>query len=278
MALSRICEIEIDSSFRTSNSNSPTDFEFQLPYTFPNYKNAQIQLGYAYIPNTWWNIFTTSSLNIQTTLLGSATVTIPAGSYTPPSAAAAFTTGLTTMSGIFLNGSSPISASAIGSNVVIGWSGTTKKIWIAANASAGNTIVTGAFLQQLGFSSTIVNIPAGTAVESNISPTFGSDRDQRFYIRLSGFESKIMLPQLSGQYFTFALNLKDTGASLGYVTIPQDDQEQTLILSENQLRTNSLIKVQLVDSTGSVIDLNGRNWKFVLRVEPSQKMEIDTFC
>lgn len=277
MALSRVCEIEIDSTFRTSNSNSPTDFEFQLPYTFPNYKNAQIQLGYAFIPNTWFNVLSAKTLQITSTLGGPVDVSIPAGSYNPSTAAAAFTNGLQTMSGIYLTGSVPIVNTVHSTNVVIGWNSTTKRIWIAANATAGNTTVTGSFLQDLGFSSTTVNIPSGTAVQSDVSPNLGSDRDQRFYIRLSGFENKIMLPQLPGQYFTFALALKDTGASLGYVTVPQDDHEQTLILSENQLRTNSLLKIQLVDSTGSVINLNGRNWKFVLRVEPSHKMEIDSF-
>jgi hypothetical protein len=278
MALSRVCEIEIDSTFRTSNSNSPTDFEFQLPYTFPNYKNAQIQLGYAFVPNSWYNVTQT-----QTFTCSLGTVSIPAGSYTSISLVTALTTGVLLPSGGLVTGSTPFPAT-----ILIGFNQTLKKIILQNTGGASVTFTPSSGLTTvftwMGFSSDQIatisstGIAATSFIIAENNPNINQDRDARFYIRLNGLESKVMMPQLPSQIFTFALTLKDTGASFSYVTIPQDDLEQTLFLSENQLRSNSTLRIQLVDSFGNILDLNGRNWKFVLRVEPSHKMEYDDYC
>lgn len=280
MALSRVCEIEIDSAFRTSNSNSPTDFEFQLPYTFPNYKNAQIQLGYAFVPNSWYNVTQTQTFVCS---LGPTTVSIPAGSYTSISLATALTTGVLLPGGGLVTNSQPLPA-----GISLAFNQTLKKIIVQNTTGAAVTFTASSGLTTvftwMGFSSTQIaslispGIPATSFIIAQDSPNINQDRDARFYIRLSGVESKVMMPQLPSQIFTFALTLKDTGASFSYVTIPQDDLEQTLFLSENQLRSNSTLRIQLVDSFGNILDLNGRNWKFVLRVEPSHKMEYDDYC
>jgi hypothetical protein len=257
MAFSKDFELEIDSAFRIASSASSSDFEFQLPYSFPTVKGqTQITLTNAFIPESFYNI----PFDVVLTAAGPS-FTIPKGRYSPSQLATTITSlataaGLTTFSCTY--------------------SSTTGKFTFSDSASTYTLTLSSpsAFFNWLGFNGTpsFIQITSGSPKISDNYAGMNFERERRVYLRINTFESKIMMPQTPSQIFTFGIPLFSANQKGDFVfEVSESRLAQTLYLSSNQLRSNSYLKIQLVWQDGTIIDLNGRNWKVALRIEQEKE-------
>lgn len=257
MAFSKDFEIEFDSTYRTNNSISSTDYEFMLPYSFPTVSGqTSLTLGDVIIPQAFYNI------PLTTISSGANFFTIPSGRYDASSLCSAIQTGMQATAG---------AGTGLGfSTATCSFINTINKIRFN-DGSGGKTIVNSTgndLFTWMGFSGTSLTFgTAGSALTAPSLPSLNLDREQRVYIRIYAVDNKIMLPQLNTQIFTFGVSLKQVNSSGYFHYTPLEHLPQKLYLNPNQLRSNSYLKVLLVWGDGTPIDLNGRNWKFVLKVE-----------
>lgn len=257
MAFSKDFELEIDSSYRLSNSTSSTNFQYGLPYSFPTVKGqTRITLSSAFVPQSFYNIPQIQLFNYVGVGPGLSFI-IPAGHYTGAQLASTMQT---------------LATAASFTSLTISYSASTGKFTFLDSAAsyplALGAGVTTPFFDWLGFSGfpTSINIVANVPKISDVFANLNLEREERLYVRIGSLDNKIMLPWNPSQIFTYAIPLLQINPN-GYFTYVGQDDRQTLFLSENQLRANSFLNVQLVWEDGTVVDLNGRNWKIVLKIE-----------
>jgi hypothetical protein len=284
MAFSKDFELEVDSTYRLTSSNSTSNFEYQLPYSFPTVKGqTRITLGSAYVPESFYNIpsdvqFYDSDPSVPAT---TNSWLLPAGRYTRANLASTLEAG-------FRAGTGPGSTTGLTwTTVNVTYSNHNGKFTITPIPVGRVLVVPNSVASFFNFIGVTTNISTSTypgftvvtpvtiglarTIVSDLWANMNSEREQRIYIRISNLDNKVMLPWISTQIFTFSVPLYSLNTHQTFVYLPNDlSVAQTLYLSPNALRANSQMKVQLVWNDGTLVDLNGRNWKFILKVEQDE--------
>ena len=243
----------IDSRKRTFGTS--TDFLIALGTSFK--EKQHVKLVSAYVPNTIYNI--TSANNKITVLVedtpdeyNSYVATITPGKYSISSITSALKTALDAAGateGITFNISIDV---------------TTFKCTITASASCKLSFVgNDSPYLELGFEQQETS-DTTTHVGSN---TVQLNRPTVVYIKIDEFkpiEEHIHLAGGVGGYYypTFVLPLANSGGDIG-VFREASDYKQGVCLSSPAYGN---LHVRLTDDVGTVIDLNGADWSFVLEV------------
>jgi hypothetical protein len=285
MAFSKDFELEVNSKYKLTNSSSSSDFEYQLPYSFPTVKGqTKITLNSAFIPDSFYNIpfdvqFFDSNPAIPAT---TNSWILPAGRYTRANLAAALEAG-------FRAGIGPGSTTGLTwTTVNVTYSNHTGRFTISPIPATKVLVVpnsAAAFFSYIGITTNIntttypgfslvtpATIAAALTILSDSWASMNNDREERVYIRVSNMDNKIMLPWAPNQIFPFAVPLTVLNTHQIFFYEPQDQNSaQTLYLSPVHFRSNSTMKVQLVWEDGTFVNLNGREWKFILKVEQEKE-------
>jgi hypothetical protein len=259
MAFSKVHEIEIDSRYRLSTSASSTDFEYSFPFTWPYpHEQCQIRLVGAWIPDSFYRFPASNLIGINDlgVTVGTVTGLLIVGNYTPAQIVTLMNSGLATIFGA--------------SNVTFQYDGIQQKFSVTNNLATLVTIQSQWF-PLMGLGGVSVAVPGGgTSVTFPNVGDLGEHIFNRLYIRLSSFENKIVLPNIYNSATSFAVPL-DLKNSRGYWyldTSSQNKQKLNVLFMSGQLNNNSIIKVQLYRQDGVLLNLNGREWDFSIRIEP----------
>jgi hypothetical protein len=267
MAFSKDFELEVDSTYRSNTSISTSDFQYQLPYSFPTVKGqTRISLSSAFVPESFHNIPTTTIYSFIGVGPGPfPSFTIPGRRYTASQLATTMQT-LATAAGY--------------TTLTISYSATQNKFTFTDSASTYplslGTGVTSGFFEWLGFSTpSFIQLVLTVPKISDFDANMNLDRERALYIRIANLDNKIMLPWIPSQIFTFAIPFVVKTPNGEYVYQPNEKKLlQTLYLNSNQLRSNSQMKISLVWRDGTTVDLNGRNWKFSLKVQQDESHSV----
>lgn len=270
MAFSPVHEIEIDSSYRLASSNSSTDFEYELPFTWPTMGPCQIRLSACYIPNTFPTLPT---VTVQTNVGGVitlATLNLDLGNYGFTSAAARMTERI--------QQAAPEGCGV--STLSIVYDDNLKRYYFIDTVGAASISVTSTWLQIFGHSSATFPLNNGGAVSANTryymggAPSFPVENFHKFYIRIQSFENKVILPNKYNTHVTYSVPLDNY---LSYKDVWAYDNnttpQQKVMVYSSYFNTNNLLKIQLIDRNGAVVNLNQRNWLMTLRVEPANYVD-----
>lgn len=265
MAFSPIHEIEIDSTYRIASSNSSTDFEFELPFTWPTLGPSQIRLSAGFIPNTFPTLPT---VTVQTNVGGAitlATLNLDLGTYGFTSAATRMTERIQQAApeGCGVNTLSIVFDDAL------------KRYYFISTVNAASISVTSNWLPIFGHSSPTFPLNSGGAVTANIryymggAPSFPVENFHKFYIRIHAFENKVILPNQYNTHVTYSFPLDKYLPEKDLWCYDNDTTpQQKVLVSSSYFNTNRILRVQLFDRNGSIVNLNGRNWLMSLRIEP----------
>ena len=266
MAFSPVHEIEIDSTYRLASSNSATDFEYQLPFTWPTLGPSQIRLTACYIPNTIPNL-PSATLSVAGT---TASLNLDFGVYTFVSAAARLTERAQ---------QAALSGGCGRSTLSCLYDFELKRYYFIDTAGGAGAVIsiTSTWMTLFGHSN--ITFPMGTVAGGGTIantryylgdlPAFGVEELNRVYIRIQAFENKIILPNQYNSRVTYVVPL-DNYLSIKDIwiydagAIPQ----QKVLVSSSYFNTNNLLKIQLINRDGQIVNLLGRNWLMSLRVEP----------
>jgi hypothetical protein len=256
MAFSQVHEIVIDSVSRLNpTTTTSSSFEYQLPFSFPTHGASQIRLTTAYIPDSFYTFPTAFS--------GSIT----AGTYTADQIVTALTGN-------------------IGSGITISWNASSQKFTF----SGVPTPATSSWYIFMGWPSGTVD---GSTLTSPNAASLGRDVWSRVYIRINSFENKIYLPLPASETFTAPSVRSPTTNAIYYrnrtamitFAVPLDKKSpfgiyyldmhtnQKLEVPSSYFNTNSLLRIELMDEFGNLVNLNGRNWQMSLRIEPVNYMD-----
>jgi hypothetical protein len=147
--------------------------------------------------------------------------------------------------------------------------------FISTDAATPTISVTSAWLPILGHSSVTFPLNNGAAVPANVrfylggASSFPVENFHKFYIRIHAFENKVILPNQYNTHVTYSFPLDRY--------LPEKDlwcydnntsPQQKVLVSSSYFNTNRILRVQLIDRNGSIVNLNGRNWMMTLRIEP----------
>lgn len=259
MAFSKVHEIEVDSSFRLSNSISTTNFEYQFPFTWPYpLEKCQLRLIGVSIPDSFYRFPATNLTVLDSTgadVVGSPlTDLLRVGTYTAAQIVTLFNQGFNTL--------------GLAGVLICAYDSTQQKFSFQ-NTALTLYVVQSAWFPLMGLPGNSVTIPASTSVTFPLVGDLGEDLFNRLYIRLGTFENKIILPNIYNSFISYAVQLNDkNGRGYWYMGSSVNDNKQKLIISPQHLNNNGLLKVQLLRKDGLILDLNGRNWTFIVRVEP----------
>lgn len=269
MAFSRVHEIEIDSTYRLNGSLSSTDFEYQLPFAFPTLNPSNIRLVDFYVPNSFWNI-PDSTITIAGGFSG--TIIVRGGNHTVQS----FNT--------MIAAAIAAAGATVSSNFSLVLNTFTKRTELTNNSTAGAITLTASnnnfIFSLLGFTQAAQGVSAA-AVGPPIVPSvtvsasvysLGLEDYNRLFVRINSFENKVVLPNVYNTFLTYALPL-NTLNSKDVFYMPPADTSQRVAVSSAHMRTNTILKIQLVNRRGDIVDLQGRNWVVVLRIEPLNYMD-----
>jgi hypothetical protein len=255
MAFSPVHQIEIDSTFRLASSTSSTSFEYELPFSWPVFEPSQLRLVGFCIPNTFFN-FPTQTITVNGVTSG---LNLNTGNYTAVQAAAAVTTLVQLAAP---DGCGRASLSCV-------YDSSLKRFYFIDTVGGGYQIQS-VWLPLLGFSATSYTMlaPANARNYGSFIPSLGYDETSRLYVRIQSFENKIILPNAYNTFVSYALPLDTYDSDRDMFYLGAYNYSQKIIVASSFMKTNRIIKVDLLRRDGSIVNLNGRNWLMVLRVEP----------
>lgn len=256
MAFSPVHQIIIDSTYRIASSNSSTDFEYELPFTWPTLGPTQLRLANMMVPNTFSNL-PTATINDGVT---TSTQNLDLGNYSFTEAAARMTA---LMQRAVVDGGLGQTTGSLN------WDSSLKRYYFIDTSGAFVPYTMGgAWLPLLGFNTTQAIGAANVRYYGGAPPSF-HEQNMNFYVYLSAFENKIILPNVFNKFvsFSFPLTSIEPNKEVWYLT-NQHTAQQKLLVASPYHNTNRIIRVQLLRRDGTIVDLNGRNWQITLQVEP----------
>lgn len=225
-------QITVRSADRTSGTSTNFEFNIKIGYAI---KSAR--LDNVIIPNSVYNV--TSKNNTVPTSLGNATIT--SGSYDIGGLITALGTALTAVDAGF-----SITLSSITMKVTIADANPFKLNFGTGSNSIGTI---------LGFSAT------DTATGTTFTGTnvYNMLQQPMWYMSVNAFTRNQQTT--SGVNYTFSIPVNENTGN--FVTYESNaDYEQ--LIDVNDAQPPSTMRCSLVDSTGTVIDLNGLDWQFTV--------------
>lgn len=260
MAFSPVHQIEIDSTYRLASSKSSTDFEYELPFTWPTLGPSQIRLTNMMVPNTFFNL-PTATINDG---INTATENLDLGNYSFTEAAARMTSVM--QKAVVDGGLNRVNGS-------LNWDSSLKRYYfIDTSGFFLPYTMGGAWLPILGFNSTQAIGLANVRYYAASSPSL-NEQNLNFYVRLSTFENKIILPNAYNSFVSFCFPLRNMEPQKEIWYLPNNTSTQKILVSSPYHNTNKILKIQLLRRDGTIVDLNERNWMMSLRIEPLGYMD-----
>lgn len=245
----RVFDLVINSEDRFNyNSTSSTEFRVQLQNPI-NHRIVGYGLKSAVIPKTNYNIpVIRNTFQVIDSTLTVKTITIPAGNYTM--------TDLLAEIVVQLNASGPDTYTATYDPI-------TGKVTITSTFATFElqpSTQQGSILYKLGFNpSTTYTAVAGTITAPNVADISGI---KTVFIKIK------QLTQYIRNTTNSMLNFKlDLGCQFGSIVYFADENKyhQYYNIAEDHLTNQGFFDVSLVDEYGIPVNLNGRDWSFVLQ-------------